>query len=165
MKNIHKLRERTPEQILLEEGVITAAQAEECRQEHLESGEPLSTLLQRVCDVTEWDIAKSLVKHLHFPFIRVSSYSIPKDVIEILPSPFLHQHRIVPLDLFGGMLVLATTGEIAPELVEDIEKQTGFEVALYLSLPSDIASCLETTFPLQNVSREVAARLDQLFGV
>jgi MSHA biogenesis protein MshE len=164
MRNINKIRERPIGRILLEEGMISHDQLDEIRAEHEAHGEPFAEVALRVADITEWELMKVLVKHLHMPFIYPTRYAIPKEINQILPSTFVHQHRMVVLDLFEKTLVVACSGDLEPGTIEEIERTTGYEVSLYLALPSEIGRCLDEHFPLGSVAKEVAARLDQLFG-
>lgn len=164
MRNIHKIRERPIDRILLEEGMISQDQLDEIRAEREAHGEPFSEIALRVADITEWELMKVLVKHLHMPFLYPTRYAVPKEVSGLLPHLFLHQHRIVAMDLFEKTLVIACAGDLEPATLEEIEKTTGYEVSLYLALPSEIGRCLDEHFPLGMVAKEAEARLDQLFG-
>src|SRR5262245_12092061 len=112
MRNINKIRERPIDRILLEEGMISQDQLDEIRSEHETHGEPFSEIAVRVADITEWELMKVLVKHLHMPFVYPTRYSIPKEVSNLLPHLFLHQHRIVVMDLFEKTLVIACAGDL-----------------------------------------------------
>ena len=164
MRNSNKLRERPIDRILLEEGLISQEQLDEIRAEREAHGDPFSQIVLRTADITEWELMKVLVKHLHMPFVYPSRYSTPKEVINLLPPLFLHQHHLVVMDLFEKTLVVACSGDLETSTIEEIEKTTGYEVVLYLALPSDVDRCLDEKFPLGVVAKEAEARLDQLFG-
>lgn len=164
MKNINKLRERSLLQILFDEKKITNEQIELVNEEINTSGETiLETLLN--CDyISEREVAKSIVKHYHLPFIYLEDYSPDPDAMELLDRTFLHAHQICPLDVFGNVLVMATSGNITPEIVMEIEQLTEKELALYVSTHSLLLKLLKTEFSLDELASEVSSRMDELFG-
>ena len=58
---------------------------------------------------------------------------------------------------------MATAGNISPEVVEEIEVSTSYEVALYVALSSDIQETLQNIFPLEKITNELSDKFDQLF--
>jgi hypothetical protein len=113
--------------------------------------------------VTEWDVAKCLVAQLQVPFISTARYDIPREAVDLLPHAFLHQHRLVPIDIFNKALAIATVGNISQEVVEEIEVSTNLEVMLFVALGSDILKTLQERFPLDKVTSEFSQKFDQLF--
>ena len=150
-------------EILRDDGYISQEQLDAATEEQKLSGGLLGEILVSLGFVTEWEVAKCLVKQLQLPFIYTTLYDSPKEAIDLLPHAFLHQHRIVPVDIFGKTLVLATAGNIDNEVVEEIEESTQLGVALYISLSTDIHRKLQEDYPLEKVSDELAERMDQLF--
>jgi len=149
--------------ILCDEGYISDEQLTAAADEQKMSGGLLGEVLVTLGYVTEWEVAKCLVKQLQLPFIYTTLYDSPKEAIDLLPHAFLHQHRIVPVDIFGRTLVLATAGNIDTDVVEEIEESTKLGVALYISLNTDIHRTLQEDFPMEKVSDELSERMDQLF--
>ena len=150
-------------EILRDEGYVTADQLEVAMQEQQSEGTTLVDALLSLGFATEWDVAKCLVMEFQLPFIEISTYEIAREVKDLLPPPFLHQHLLVPLDVFGKTLAMATTGGITSDELDEIEEVSGMEVALYVALASDIRRALQEHFPLNRVGEELSARFDQLF--
>lgn len=157
------VRQRKLGEILVEEGYITDEQLRAAVEEQKAGGGLLGEVLVSMGFVTEWEVAKCLVGQFQLPFVYTQHYDIPKEAQTLLPHPFLHQHRMVPLDLFGKCLVVATSGSISTDVVEEIEVSTGYEVALYVALSSDIQKTLQDKFALERVTDELAQKFDQLF--
>ncbi|MFH0944772.1 MAG: hypothetical protein V2A76_06200 [Planctomycetota bacterium] len=150
-------------EILVEEGYLSLEQLEGAKEEQKASGTLLGEILVASGYVTEWEVAKCMVMQLQLPFIYTTLYDIPRSVVSLLPHAFLHQHRIIPIDLFGKCLVLATAGDISEDVVTEIEESTGYEVGLYVALTSDIQKSLSERFPLEKVTKELSQKFDQLF--
>lgn len=157
------VNERRLGEMLIEEGLLTEDQLNASMKDQQAGQGPLTELLVQNGFVNEWDLAKCLVSKLQLPFIFTETYDIPRDAQEVLPAAVLHQHRIVPLDLFGKTLLLATTGNITQEMVEEIELSTNHDISLFVALISDVQLTLRTKFPLAKVADQVSQRFDQLF--
>jgi len=157
------VRERKLGEVLLEERQITDDQLSSALEEQAATGGILSEILVSSGFVTEWDLAKCLVTRLQLPFIYTTQYDIPREAIDLLPHTFLHQHRLVPLDVFGTVFAIASAGNISQEILGEIELSTGHEVSLYIALASDIQETLREKFPLEKVTDELSEKFDQLF--
>ncbi|MFG0319195.1 MAG: hypothetical protein ACF8XB_18115 [Planctomycetota bacterium JB042] len=157
------VRRRQLGEILRDEGLLDDEQLQTAMEEQKVSGGLFGEVLVNLGFVTEWEVAKCLVAQLQLPFIYTALYDTPVEAIDLLPHAFLHQHRMVPVDIFGKTLVLATAGNIDTDVIEEIEESTEYEVALYIALSSDIQRTLQERFPLDKVSDELAEKFDQLF--
>ncbi len=151
-------------ELLAQEGLISEDDLRDALDEQRRTGGLLGEILVQQGRVTEWDLARCLVSQLQLPFIYTTNYDISPETNALLPHAFLHQHRIVPLDIFGKTLVLATAGSISQEIVEEIELTTHLEVMLYISLTTDIQKTLQDRFPLEKVTDALFARFDKLYS-
>jgi hypothetical protein len=164
MRSSAKITSLNAGQVLRAEGHITAEQLEEVVRESQTTGERVADILLARDMCTEYDLAKALVRQLSLPFLSPRNYQSPKEVISALPSNVLLQHRIVPIDVFGDVCVIATYGDLDAQTVTDLEADSGKRVACVIALKSDIDAVLLEKFPPQDIGKEVASRLDQLFG-
>jgi hypothetical protein len=164
MRSASKITSLNAGQVLRAEGHITAEQLEEVVRESQTTGERVADILLARDMCTEYDLAKALVRQLSLPFLSPRNYQSPKEVIATLPSNLLLQHRIVPIDIFGDVFLIATYGDLDAQTVSEIETESGKRVACVIALKSDIDKVLLEKFPPQDIGKEVASRLDQLFG-
>lgn len=164
MRSSAKITSLNAGQVLRAEGHITAEQLEEVMREAHQSGERIADVLLARSLCTEYDLAKALVRHLSLPFLSPKAYSVPKEVLAMIPPNILHQHRIVPLDVFGDVFVIATYSDLDAQVVTELEADSGKRIACVISLKADVESMLAEKFPPQDLGKEVASRLDQLFG-
>ena len=164
MKNINKIRERNLLQILRDEVLITQDQMTSILEEQNLSGELLIDIVLKNEYVTERDLAKALVKNYQLPFIYPEDYQISKDVRELIPNTLLHTHKLYPVDMFGNILVMVTSGNISQENIKEIEKAVQKDVALYMAPHSAVLKVLKEEFPMDEISTEVSSRMDELFG-
>jgi hypothetical protein len=157
------VRERRLGEILLEERLIAEDQLTNALEEQAATGGILTEILVSAGFISEWDLAKCLATRLQLPFIYTTRYEIPREAIDLLPHTLLHQHRLVPIDIFGKVLAIASAGNMSQEILEEIETSTGLEVTLYVALASDLQETLRERFPLEKVTDALSQKFDQLF--
>jgi len=151
-------------ELLVQEGVVSEEDVRLAIDEQKKNGGQIGEILVSLGRMTEWDLARCLVSQLQLPFVSVGSYEIQQEVVNLLPHAVLHQHRIVPLDIFGKTLVLATAGGIAQETLEEIELSTQLDVMLYIATATDIQRTLQERFPLEKLTDAVTAQFDKLYA-
>ncbi len=151
-------------QVLRAEGLLTPELLEEVEQEAQSTGDRVADVILARGLVTEYDLARALVRQLTLPYLSPRAYDTPKEVRSVLPATLLHQHRILPLDLFGDVLLVATYADLDAQAVIDLEADTGKRLACVIAQKSELETVLHERYPPQDLGREVASRLDQLFG-
>ena len=136
-------------ELLMEAGLIDQAKLDEAlkQQQQKGKGERLGETLIRLGWVTERDIARTVATQFALPYLAVSQYFIPKEVLALLPVQELIDHRCMPLDRFGTLLTLAIAGPVDPAALERMEKGSGCEICLYVSTASEIEGALAKSFP------------------
>ena len=164
MRSATKITSLNAAQVLRAEGLITAEQLEEVQRESQASGERVADVVLARGIATEYDLAKALVRQLSLPFLSPKNYDVPKELLTVLSANVVHQHRILPLDLFGDVLVVATYCDLDAQVITDIEADTGKRIACVIAIRGDLDSVLNEKYPRQDLGKEVASRLDQLFG-
>lgn len=164
MRSNHKLGQLSAGQVLRAEGLLNIDQLQEVLEEHRATGERIVDITLARGLATEYDIAKAMVKHLNLPMVSPAGYDSNDDLKDLLPAAFLHNHKIVPLDLFGGLLVVATYGDLSGEEIGEVEREAGKDVNFVLCLKSELERTLDNDYPMESLGKEVASRLDELFG-
>lgn len=151
-------------QVLRAEGLLTPEQLDEVQQDAQTSGERIADVVLARGLATEYDLAKALVHQLSLPYIAAKSYDTPKDARGVLPPPTLHQHKVLPLDVFGDVLVLATYTDLDAQVVADLETESGKRLSFVISQKTELETVLQERYPPEDLGKQVASRLDQLFG-
>ena len=134
-------------ELLIEAGLIDPAKLEEALKQQKTSGERLGETLIRLGGVTERDIARTVATQFALPYLAVSQYFIPKEILALLPSQELKDHQCMPLDRFGNLLAVAIAGPVDPAAMERMEKGSGCEIFLYVSTASEIEGALAKSYP------------------
>lgn len=133
-------------ELLMEEGLVDKEKLEDALKQQQGSGEMLGEVLVRLGHVTERDIAKTVATQFALPYLAVSQYFIPKDVLTLIPLQSLVEHQCVPIDRIGKMLLLAICGPVDAKVLEEMEKTSALEICLYVSTASEIETALDTHF-------------------
>lgn len=164
MRTATKITSLTAGQVLRAEGLLTPEQLEEVVQEAANTGERLADVILARGMATEYDLAKALVHQLSLPYIGARNYDPPKEVKAIVSAQTLHHHRLLPLDLFGDVLLFATYSDLDAQAVTELETETGKRLAFVIAQKTDLEAVLNERYPPEDLGKQVASRLDQLFG-
>jgi len=164
MRSVQKLGQMTAAQVVAADGLVDHETLESVLKEHRQSGERVTDILLARGEVTEFDIARAMARHLQLPYLDPHAYDTPPELKGVVPLSTLHSNRLFPMDRFGNVLVMATCGDVPALAVAQIEKETGCTVALYVSLISQIQRLLNQHYPLEEIGAQVVSRLDELFG-
>jgi type IV pilus assembly protein PilB len=164
MRSSHKLGQLTAGQVLRAENLINAEQVQDMQEESRSTGERVSDIALARGLVTDYDVARAMTRHLQLPMVSAKSYQLDEEVKDLLPAQVLRSHMVLPLDRFGKVLVLATTGDLDEAAVQDLESQSGHHVNFVISPLADLKAVIDDEYPEENLGQEVASRLDELFG-
>ncbi|MBL8842211.1 MAG: hypothetical protein JNL90_11870 [Planctomycetes bacterium] len=164
MRTATKISSLHAGQVLRAEGILTPEQLEEVQADATASGERVADVILARGLATEYDLAKALVHQLSLPYLSAKQYGSPKDVKTILPAATLYQHKVLPLDVFGDVLLIATYSDLDPQAVADIEAETGKRLAFVITQKAELEALLNERYPPEDLGKQVASRLDQLFG-
>jgi type IV pilus assembly protein PilB len=134
-------------ELLFEEGLVSSEDLERALETQKRTGELLGEILVEQGLISEWDIVRVIVKQYKLPYLPSTRYAVPKDVLSIFPPKFLHANLIVPLDVFGDVVVIALARNPSPELMQEIEQQYKVYPLVYVSTMTDVKTTLANHFP------------------
>ena len=134
-------------EILIREGITTPDCMKRAVQIQGQTGETLEEVLVQEGNLTEWDLARTLVKHYKLPFIPLSRYEVSKDIVELLPVELLRENMMMPMDRFGNTITLAIARNPEPGLKEHILEEHQLHCAFFVSTLTDVKNALNLHFP------------------
>jgi len=144
MANIRRLTRKKLGEILLAQGLVTTEQVQEVISEQESTGELSGEIFVRWDYASEYDIACAVATQFSTPFIRCSSYKIPRDVMTLIPASFMRRHLIVPVDKFGDTLAVVIAGPIEDDaIVDQLEEMTESNIQVYIGTVSDVKTAIE----------------------
>jgi len=132
--------------ILVEAGVIDAAQLAAALGEQKKWGRPLGMTLVRMGLLEEVDLVRTLSEQLDLPMARMRGKRVAPEVLEIVPMELAEKHRCLPLFLKqeGGAQALFLAMEDPADLgaVDEVSFRIGIKVRPVLVAPSELDEAL-----------------------
>jgi general secretion pathway protein E len=177
-----------PEQLadlLVRQGRITAAQADDVRREARITGSRLMTgrafeqralayefvlglqfpNLQGGAPLTEEDIGRAVAAEAKLPFTRIDSLALDADLIESQTSrPFAKRHRMLPIGRENGRLKVACANPFDLETIDSFRRNFGRDIELVVASEPEILKALNEFFGLRHsvkrAERDLRASID-----
>jgi len=134
--------------MLVDEGLVSKEAVIEALREQQRNHRTLSDILIDTQQITEYDVARILVREQQLPFLDLAAYSGHKDLVARFPAELLHRAAVLPLEKFGDQVAFACqevpTGQVAEEL--RALAPAGFFV--YIALSAEIRRLLGEYAPI-----------------
>jgi hypothetical protein len=143
MVQISRLGRKKLGEILIEEGVLKEDQLREAQARIRASGDTLVDTLHTLGFATETEVARVVAKKFSLPFIDASRYRVPKEAAEAVPAAFCRLNQMVVLDKIGRTLLVAVGGGLNLEVLDKVERSTGCQLFVYVSVLSKIFAALD----------------------
>ncbi|HOL21110.1 MAG TPA: ATPase, T2SS/T4P/T4SS family, partial [Candidatus Hydrogenedens sp.] len=151
-------KKKLPE-MLLELGVITKEKLNECIKIQQQTGKNLQDILLEKKYITEEVLVETLSEQLQIPHIRVSNYSIPKEVLAEVPESLAKQYQVLPISVTGDILTLAMSNPLNILALDDIRMITGKEIEPVIAMPSELREVIERNYSGDRASELFASLL------
>jgi type II secretory ATPase GspE/PulE/Tfp pilus assembly ATPase PilB-like protein/FixJ family two-component response regulator len=127
--------------ILIKEGALSKDVLALARKQR-EPSEFLGDTLVRLGHITENLLVRALQKNLGIDFIDLRETEINSSVVGIIPLDICQRHRIVPVRMESGQLILAMADPSDLMLCDNITRVTGLKVVPYIAVSSEIGAVL-----------------------
>ena len=127
--------------ILIKNGSISKEVLTSARNQR-EPGEFFGDTLVRLKYIAESDLVRALQKNLGIDFIDLRETDINPSVVNIIPMDICQRHRIVPVRMDSGQLILAMADPSDLMLCDNITRVTGLKVVPYIAFSSEISAAL-----------------------
>jgi type IV pilus assembly protein PilB len=114
---------------LIEDGLLTASQAEELLARQKKEGTRLLKLILEQACVSDQDMAVSMGRVLNTPPVNLARAGIPGEVAGLLPRELCHNHKVVPVSRLENKLFLAMADPLNVLALDDVRRITRLEVA------------------------------------
>lgn len=104
---------------------------------------PLGDILTELQLIKEEDLLQALAKQYNLDVVNLSSYEINPEAFSKISLDVLKRHSVMPIDIKGGSLVVATSNPEDVLAISDLEFISGYHIKLTLSPKKEIQSYLE----------------------
>lgn len=93
---------------------------------------------------------------LNIPFISLSRYEIPTQIVRILPESMCRNYQIIAVARFGPAITVAVGDPLNVLVIDEVRSLTGLEVSCVVSTPSEIMNALDLYYmPLTDLGKEI----------
>lgn len=133
--------------ILVEQGVITRQQLERALREQTTTGKRIGDFLVDMGFVRPEAILRALARQHGMKYVNLKEIRPSMNVKTLLPESLIREGRVLPLDKRGNVVRVAVADPDRISSLEEIAKQEGIQIEIYLSLDRDIDERIELLFP------------------
>lgn len=109
-------------EILVEEGILTAAQLEDAVKRRDETGGFIGQALVDLGYIDQRGLMSFLVKQCKIPHINLSDYEINQDLLRLVPEEVCLKYHLLPIDKLGKILTIAMVDPLDIEALEEVRK-------------------------------------------
>ncbi len=115
-------------EVLVEAGLITAAQLAEAMELQKQSKERLGRVLIGMGVGTEKDIAMAIAKQLGFEFVDLDDVVPDEQALLALPEHLARRYQLIPLGIKDGRLTLGMVDPLDVIAIDDVRRQVEQEI-------------------------------------
>jgi len=155
--------------LLVESGVVTEAQVAEVLAAKRGDTERLGEAMVRLGFLTDGQLAEVLHEQLGLPLVSLTQTAANSDVLRLLPEEMIRRHRILPIRLESGRLLLGMSDPLDYYALEDARLASGLAIDPAVVVRSELETFIERYFgmkqslndSLQAVGRQSSGRVHQ----
>ena len=111
--------------------------------EQQETGEALGQVLIRRWVVTEKQILQALAEQQGMPFLDLREIKIDEKAIKSVPAKFVWHYKVMPINIEGNILTVATSNPFDMWPLDDLETNLGYRTEKVLATSSDILEAIK----------------------
>lgn len=140
--------------MLIEAALITTSQLDEAL-EQKRPGEKLGDALIRLNYITETQLIQMIHEQLHVPIIELYSYDINVTVTKLVPKALAQKHDIMPFELNGNTLHVATADPLDLIAIDDVRLQTGMNIEIGIATREQIRKTISRYYEMDHALVEI----------
>ncbi len=127
--------------VLVEEGVVTEEEINEALRKR-DRGEKLGEALVRFGYCTDSQIVDALSESLGIKRVNLGMIFVDDQVLKLLDEEFVTKAKIMPINITGRRLVIATNDPLDFPTIENVRLKTGMNVETVLATKNDIETAI-----------------------
>jgi len=133
-------------QILEEQGFLGDERTQEIIEEHERTGKPIRNVVVDFELMTEDELLDLMAGHAGSTVINLPATDIPPDVLHSIPASVARMYSVVPVEIHGGTVTLATASMIDPAILDELRFVLTSEVNIVFAREDDIRNCVNQFF-------------------
>ena len=131
---------------LVQAGLITDDDLRLALAEQRRTGERVGQVLVRLNFVTDKQITKALAYQAGYAYVSLSEDPPDPAAVTIIPRSLAAKHECVGIKLDGRMLTVAVCDPLNVGVIEQVHRQTAFDVRLVVATRTDIRESIEAGY-------------------
>jgi len=146
-------------QILIDQGLITAAELNKALELQIKSGGRLGELLIKMGLVSEADLLSTLSIQYKVPVVDLKNKDVQTSALTIITEEVARKSTIFPLGVMDDSLIVAMAYPDDVQTIRDISTRSGKKIEFMLATPSEINNAIDLYY---RASKEIEHRLQQI---
>ncbi|HVA61947.1 MAG TPA: ATPase, T2SS/T4P/T4SS family [Mycobacteriales bacterium] len=128
--------------ILLQDGLVDAAQLAQAYEEHQRVGRSLGRVLVERGILSESQLVSALATQIGLKFVDLADYQVDASAVALVPSAVCRRYTALPIGREDGKLVVAMADPANVFALDDIRSLTGLDVKPVVSTRGDVLSAI-----------------------
>lgn len=144
------------EEVLVSLKLVTKEQLDSAKIESVRSGKELDDVLLTLRILPREDIVKARAISIGVPYVDLSAVKVDQNILKNLSKEMAKKYNAVPFGFSGNMLNVAMINPNNVQVIEFIERKSGFRVNPYMASEEGIRRVIDQ---YQDLSAEVSEAL------
>jgi type IV pilus assembly protein PilB len=142
-------------QILIDLGLIDEIQLAAMQEEQsLRGGELIGKVGLSLGYFTDEQLGEALAEQWGTTFVTLYDRTIEPDVLAVISEPMAQLYRVVPLELKGNRLTIASADPQKIQVADELRTLLGYDVHVCVATEAEITKTIEKLFSSENESVE-----------
>jgi len=142
-------------QILVDLGLIDEQQlATMLEEQSLRGGELLGRIGVSLGFYTDEQLGEALAEQWNTTFVTLYDRQISADVVHLISEPMAQLYRVVPLELSGNRLTIASADPQKIQIADELRTLLGYDIHVCVATEPEITKAIEKLFSSDNESVE-----------
>jgi type IV pilus assembly protein PilB len=134
-------------QILIDLGLIDDTQLETMREEQASrGGELLGKVGVALGFYTDEQLGEALAEQWGTTFVTLYDRQIPSDVVHLISEPMAQLYRVVPLELSGNRLTVASADPQKIQVADELRTLLGYDIHICVATEAEITKSIEKLY-------------------
>lgn len=129
-------------QLMNDQGLLSEEQVRQVVESKTRTGQPVRTLLINMGFTTEDDMLDIIAGYLGTRVINLLATDVSDDVIHSVPASVARMYNVVPVEKSAESVVLAISGLISPQTMDELTFVLTRDVSLVLAREADVKVCI-----------------------
>ena len=130
-------------EILLAQHFITEDILDRALEFQKNTGNNITQYLLAYGYIDEAQLAQCLCTQFGIPYLPLCAYSIPDEIIKLVPVDVAEKYWLIPVEKLGNFLMVAMADPFDTKAIKEVEEISGFKVRPLVGILSEIIESLE----------------------